>query len=187
MLRAGKEGNEGSTERLEGVVTGVVTTKVVVTTQGGVVTTPNTPCFHVFWGYNLTTPLLRPFSGRRILFKCPLHTARCHARCDFEVCLPLPWHAARFRITARCVRRHRAASPATADPCHRRCNRPQAWRHRLCLQAERAPEQPAPRATKMSITTERREFAGKFAPAPACLRDVCRVSLPRPCLSRVRQ
>ena len=66
---------------------GVVTTKMVVTTQGGVVTTPNTHFFHVFWGYNLTTPLLRPFSGRRILFKCPLHTARCDARCDFEVCL----------------------------------------------------------------------------------------------------
>ena len=74
------------TERLQGVVTGVVTTKLVVTTQGEVVTTPNTHFFHVFWGYNLTTPLLRPFSGRRILFKCPLHTARCHARCDFEVC-----------------------------------------------------------------------------------------------------
>ena len=71
------------TESLQGVVRGVVTTKVVVTTQGGVVTTPNTHFFHVFWGYNLTTPLLRPFSGRRILFKCPLHTARCHARCDF--------------------------------------------------------------------------------------------------------
>ena len=25
----------------------------------------------MFWGNNLTTPLLRPFSGRRILFKCP--------------------------------------------------------------------------------------------------------------------
>ena len=74
------------TESLQGVVRGVVTTKVVVTTQGGVVTTPNTPCFHVFWGYNLTTPLLRPFSGRRILFKCPLHTARCHTPWRFLRC-----------------------------------------------------------------------------------------------------
>ena len=71
------------TESLQGVVRGVATTKLVVTTQGGVVTTPNTHFVHVFWGYNLTTPLVRPFSGRRILFKCPLHTARCHARCDF--------------------------------------------------------------------------------------------------------
>ena len=151
------------TESLQGVVRGVVTTKVVVTTQGGVVTTPNTHFFHVFWGYNLTTPLLRPFSGRRILFKCPLHTARCHARCDFEVCLPLPWHAARFRITARCVRRHRAASPAIAGPCHRRCNRPQAWRHRLCLHAERAP---GPRTTNTTKANNRRRAAGETAAAP---------------------
>ena len=174
---------QAGTERLQGVVTGVVTTKVVVTTQGGVVTTPNTPFFHVFWGYNLTTPLLRPFSGRRILFKCPLHTARCHARCDFEVCLPLPWHAARSRITARCVRGHRAASPATADPCHRRCNRPQAWCHRLCLHAERAP---GPRTTNTTKENNRRRAAGETAVAPAHLLAVCHVSLPRPCPWHVR-
>ena len=97
-LAAGKS-HQMYTERLEGVVTGVVTTKLVVTTQGarGGCNNPQHPLFHVFWGNNLTTPLLRPFSGRRILFKCPLHTARCDARCDFEVCASGPAAATRGR------------------------------------------------------------------------------------------
>ena len=60
--RAGQDrGQEDFTEPLQPLVGGAVTREVVVTRVGGVVTTPNTPFFHVFWGYDLTTPLLRPF------------------------------------------------------------------------------------------------------------------------------
>jgi hypothetical protein len=151
---------------------GVVTSNLVVTTQEGVVTTPNTPLFNVFWGYDLTTPLLRPFGPPDPIQMPTPHRPLPRHLAIFEVCLSLPWHAARFRITARCVRRHRAASPAISDPCHRRCNRPQAWHHRHCLQAERAPRQPGPRATNTTKANDRRHGAGETAVAP-CSPDRC--------------
>ena len=49
-----------------------------------------------FWVTNLQPPSSGR-SGRRILFKCPLHTARCDARCDFEVCASGPAAATRGR------------------------------------------------------------------------------------------
>jgi hypothetical protein len=155
-------------------------TKVVVTTQGGVVTTPNTHFFHVFWGYNLTTPLVRPFSGLTDPIQMPTPHRPLPRPLRFLRCAsPCPGTLPASFAYARCARRHRITSPATADSFHRRCTHAQAWCHRYSLQAERVPEQPAPRATKMTNTTERREFAGKFAPAPACLRDCHALALAR--------
>jgi hypothetical protein len=161
-----------NTESLQPVLTGVVTTKMVVTTLGGVVTTPISPCFGV---RTLTTGSLPPIELQRSHIQ-----AISSPRSSREEVRPLP--SARRRPDAR---RPMAATPAQSPPpASLTYDRRFALAHRhgdvdIIVQRERVPPLRRACATNITNQTEPRESAGEIRACPACQRGTCPASLPR--------
>ena len=106
-VNVGTQRQRTHTESLQPLLTGVVTTKVVVTTQGGVVTTPISPCFGV---RTLTTGSLPPIELQRShiqVISSPTLIA------EVRSALP-PARRPLLTRAARCPRLRRTTSPGTA-------------------------------------------------------------------------
>ena len=93
------------TESLQPLLTGVVTTKTVVTTQGGVVTTPISPCFGVT---TLTTGSLPPIELQRSLIQAISSPSSRSSREEVPSAICAP--------PALDARRPMAATPAQSPP-----------------------------------------------------------------------